>query len=56
MFGVEEKQRVLLQVVNADASQAEVAEQIQEILNLILQHRNESYFEIRDQLASKISF
>jgi hypothetical protein len=36
MFGDEEKQRVLLQVINADASQEEVTEQINSLLNLVV--------------------
>jgi hypothetical protein len=54
MFGEEIKERVLLQVINADASEAEVTGQITSILNLILQHRNDKYFDIRDQIATKL--
>jgi hypothetical protein len=54
MFGEEIKERVLLQVINADASEAEVTGQITSILNLILQHRNDKYFDIRDQITTKL--
>ena len=56
MFGDEEKQRVLLQVINANASVSEVTEQISGIFNQIIQHRNEKYFSLRDQITSKIHF
>jgi len=36
MFGDEEKQRVLLQVINANASVSEVTEQISSIFNQII--------------------
>lgn len=53
-FGDEERSRNLLRVFTADQSQADLQQQIQEKLDLVLEHRLEKYLQLRDQLAGKI--
>lgn len=54
-FGDEQKQRLLLSVFDAKGKPSEIAEQINARLDVILEHREERFIELRDQLCAKIA-
>lgn len=47
-FGDEQKQRLLLSVFDAKSKPSEIAEQINARLDVILEHREERFIELRD--------